>query len=468
MNKNTKLIKDTVIYGIATLGPKAINVILLPVITNYFTTTEYGKWDLITTTISLILPYISFEILSAVYRWLLDKKGMYNRQQIISTGFFFTIRNIIVFNILGLLFMSFFNVSHSLLILLMTDFIILSDFIKKCVRGLSYNKQYALIGTIQTLITLLTQITCIFLLKLRIETFFIGSIIGNLTALLIGWNILQFHKYLSLDKYSKELIKILLNYSAPMIPAAASWWVMNTSDRYVISIYLGLSANGVYSIASKLPSIINMLKSIFQLAWQDSAILSYNDKDRDQYYSNIFKHYFRLLTSSCIVLISINPILMKLIVAERFYEAWKYTGILYIGTIFEAFSSFWGAAYHSSKNTKIILKTTLIGAVVNILVNIMFIKSLGLYAAAISTVAGYFIMWITRVLNRNNVFKIAIDKKDFFVLISITVLALLLTFTGNMIINSCLIIISLFIFLIYNKYILTKLINFIKNKVVVG
>ena len=107
MNKNTKLIKDTVIYGIATLGPKAINVILLPVITNYFTTTEYGKWDLITTTISLILPYISFEILSAVYRWLLDKKGMYNRQQIISTGFFFTIRNIIVFNILGLLFMSF-------------------------------------------------------------------------------------------------------------------------------------------------------------------------------------------------------------------------------------------------------------------------------------------------------------------------------------------------------------------------
>ena len=81
----------------------------------------------------------------------------------------------------------------------MTDFIILSDFIKKCVRRFGYNKQYALIGTIQTLITLLTQITCIFLLKLRIETFFIGSIIGSLTALLIGWNILQFHKYLSLE-----------------------------------------------------------------------------------------------------------------------------------------------------------------------------------------------------------------------------------------------------------------------------
>lgn len=465
MDKNKKLIKDTVIYGISTFGSKLINFILLPLYTNYFTSSEYGKWDLITTTVTLLIPFISFELTNAVYRWLLEEEDLDKKKEIISTNFIYIIRNLIAFSFLGIILINFIKIPHFSLILLMINLDILSDFVKKCLRGFGYNKQFALMGIIQTVVTLLTNIFCIFVLKMRIETFFVGSITGSASVLVIGWYILRLHKYLSIYKYSKKSISSFLKYSIPMIPGAISWWVMNASDRYLINIFLGLSANGIYAVANKFPSIIVMISSVFQLAWRDNAILNFKNKDRDKYYTVIFKQYFRLMTTSCMIFISVTPIIMQFIIASNFYIAWKYTGLLYVAAIFSAFASFWGAAYHGSKNTDIILKTTLIGAAINFLVNIVLIKFIGLYAAAISSVLAYLIMWITRIFNKSNVFKITIDKKDFAILNIGIILNLIMSFIGNNIINILMTFISMAIFIIYNKNLLQTLFQSAKDAI---
>lgn len=457
MNKTSSLINDTVIYAIATIGPKLVSFVFLPLFTSCFSTSEYGEYDVINITISLLIPFISFEILNAVYRWLIVEKDPIKINEIISTGFIFTIRNLILFNLVSVLSLCFIKIQYPILVILVVNIDVISNFIQKCVRGLGRNKLYAGLGILQTLVTVITQIICIFIFKLRIESFFIGLFLGSLTNLILAFYLMRFDKLLSLNMYSKSLVKQFLLYSIPLIPGAISWWIMNASDRYVITFFLGLSANGIYSVANKLPTLVNLLKTIFQLSWQDNAIKNYNEQDRDVFYSKIFKYFYRLSITSCMLLISIIPILMKYLVDFKFYDSWKYTGILCLGVLFSAFSSFWSAAYHGSKSTKIILKTTVLGAIVNVVVNIALIKTIGIYAAAISTLVGYLVMWIASVMTKSNNFKISINGVEFLSLLACVVIVLLLTYINSTVILIFTIIISSLFFYFCNKMIIFKL-----------
>ncbi|MEN8908363.1 MAG: polysaccharide biosynthesis C-terminal domain-containing protein [Clostridiales bacterium] len=454
-----KLIKDTFIYAIASFGAKSISFLLLPLYTNYFTSAEYGHWDLILTTTSLIIPFISFEMQSAVYRWLLEAKSFEDRQNIISTGFIYAIRNMLLSTTLALIMLAIYPINYGVFILVMINVSILNDFIIKSLRGLGYNRQFAIMGVLQTFTMIILNIVFIFVLKFRMETFFYSFIISYLIVAMIGWFILKFHQYLSLKRYSKSFLKSFIKYSIPMIPGAVNWWIMDASDRYIIAMFLGIDANGIYAVSYKLPAIIMLANSVFFLAWQDNAISTYKDKNRDLYYTSIFSDYFKLMLTSCIILILTGRLIIDFIVADKFFESWKYIGLLYVGTTFSAFSSFWGAGYHGSKETGVIFRTTLMGAIVNILINLSLINFIGLYAAAMSTAIGYIAMWLFRVFNKNALFKIKIEIKPFLILMVLVIISLCITLLESTIIDIIAILISVIVFIIFNRKIINSMIN---------
>ena len=464
MNKNKKLIIDTFIYGIGSFGSKIISFLLLRLYTGYFTLEEYGAWDIFITTITLIVPFVSFEVLNAVYRWLLEAKSEEERREIISTGFFYTLRNMLVFNLLALIVLSIMDISFGVLAVILVNLTILNDFVQKCVRGCGYNKQFALTGAIQTFVVILSNLFFIYVLKFRLETFFYTSMISCIVGIIIGWFTLKFHRYLSIKKYSKITVKSFLKYSIPMIPGAINWWIMKASDRYIISLAMDPAANGLYAVSNKLPTKITLVNSVFFFAWQDNALRGYNDEDRDKYYTNVFKYYFRLMVTSCIVLILVNKIIVGMLVDVEFFEAWKYTGFLYISAVFSAFSSFWGAGFHGSKQTTAIFKTSLLGAIINIVVNVSLIRYIGLYAASLSTAIGFLVMWIIRVIDCKDTFKIKINKRDLIVLSTIMVISLPLSFSENTLINLISIMGSLLLFIVFNYDFVKKLINRVLNK----
>src|SRR5699024_12095699 len=61
---------------------------------------------------------------------------------------------------------------------------------------------------------------------------------------------------------------------------------LTMSDRYFITAYLGMEANGIYAVANKIPAILLMMNTVFSLAWKDNAIISFNATDKNTYYSN--------------------------------------------------------------------------------------------------------------------------------------------------------------------------------------
>lgn len=432
MSSGQKLLKDILLYGVANFGSSIVVFFMLPIYTRYFTTTEYGLWDLIVTTTTLLIPFITFELVAAVYRWLIEEKADAKRKEIITTGVWALIRNIIIFDIIALVVLLFVNIPFGLLSIIFINTSILSSFFQQCARGLGFNKLFASLGIIQTVITASLNLFFIFGLSLRIEAFFYAMIIAGIFVIIFAWKMMGFSQYINKGLYTKQMMQSFLTYSIPIIPGAASWWVMTMSDRYFITLYLGMEFNGIYAVANKIPALLLMINSVFFLAWKDSAILKFHSVDKNDYYSVVFKSFFRLMATTVICLSLMTKPLLTLFIAGDFFDAWQYIGILLLGTLFHAFALFWSAGYHGAKKTKVIFFTSLIGAIINVLVNLVFITYIGLYAVVLSTLVAFLAVWLIRIFSAGDYFKIIIGWGDFLILFPAMIVAIIAPFMlGN-------------------------------------
>lgn len=463
MGNGEKLLKDTLLYGIANFGSKILVFLMLPLYTHYFTTSEFGLWDVFMATTSLLAPFITFELVSATYRWLLDETSDDRRQTVITTGAMTIARNLLIFNIVGAIIILITSLPYGWLALIFINVDIMSSFIQQCARGLGYNKLFASIGIIQTIITISFILYFIFVLELRLEAFFYSSIIAGSTVIMFAWIIMKFHQYLNVHAYSKQIVKSFLKYSLPIIPGAASWWVMTMSDRYFITIYLGMEANGIFAVANKVPAVLLMINTVFFLAWKDSAIIEFNSTYKNTYYSTVFQLFFRLMATSVICLILLAKPVIRLVIAEDFYSSWKYTGLLLLSALFHTLALFWTAGYHGAKKTNVIFTTSIIGAAINVIVNILLIPFIGLYAVAVSTLLAFVVVWLIRLYASVPYFKITINVKDMAILFSLMIVAVVIPFT----LTTKGVIISfgfgVVLFLIYNKTAITHVFQMIQS-----
>lgn len=90
---------------------------------------------------------------------------------------------------------------------------------------------------------------------------------------------LKIWKVISWKPENRSLKKEMVAYSVPMGLGNIGWWINNVSDRYIVTWICGLAANGVYSVAYKIPSLLSMFQQIFNQAWTISAVKEY-DQDR--------------------------------------------------------------------------------------------------------------------------------------------------------------------------------------------
>ena len=85
--------------------------------------------------------------------------------------------------------------------------------------------------------------------------------------------------------FQKVQLKQALKYAIPLIPNSISWWIINVSDRTMITIIMNSSFNGIYSVANRFATAFVSLYTVFNLSWTESASLNINDKDKDKFFT---------------------------------------------------------------------------------------------------------------------------------------------------------------------------------------
>lgn len=454
MDSRARLVKNTFIYTIGNFGTKILAYIMVLVYSYFITPEDLGYYDVIITTISMLQPLIIFQINDGVFRFLIDSTKS-KRDSIISNSLKFLCVTTLVSEIVFGIFCGVYDINYALWIglLLMTTmfFTLLQDII----RGLGKNKEYAFYGVLNSFVMLISEVVGLTLLNLGVKALIISKVLAYIVCIL-----LMFVKTPELRKSLKcrfeyADFKPIVKYSAPLVPNTICWWVVNSSDRYIILFFLGQAYNGIYSMANKFPTILTTITSIFYLAWQESAIKEYDSSNRDKFYSDIFKKYYILLFTLCLCAIPATRLVIELFVSEAFKNAWEFTGFLYLGAAFSALCSFLGMGYQISKETHRSIMTTVFAAILNIVINVGCIKYIGLQAASLSTFLAYLFLMIIRIKHSKKYFDLQVQWREFIILFISVLGCIYLTFVSpNLLVCVGLELVTMVVLFIMNKYLI--------------
>ena len=113
-------------------------------------------------------------------------------------------------------------------------------------------------------------------------------------------------------------IKQLLKYSIPMIPDYLSGWIINVSDRTIISIILGTAMNGIYTVSCKFSNILNSIFSIVNMSWQETASIHIKDNDRDNFFSSMMNNMVKIFSTIGIMMLVCIPLAFNIIIGKSY------------------------------------------------------------------------------------------------------------------------------------------------------
>ena len=423
-NRNSYLLKNTIIFAIGNFSTKFISFFLVPLYTNCLTTAEYGKVDLLYTICTFLYPLLTLNISEAVFRFSMDKDE--NNNNVLSIGFFCTVIGIILglFSIPILkMFSDYSDFSYVFCIYLIT--MIISQTLLISLKGRERLKQYTFGNFINTLFIAIFNIIFLMKLKMGINGYFFAYIISNFIVIIYTLIVGNFYDTIKNFKIDKSLFKKMTKYSIVLLPTSFMWWIINSSDRIMITSMIAASANGIYAISYKIPSLLTTVASIFNQAWLFSAVAEKDNIDNETYTNKIFNFLLVLITLTGIFILIIIKPLFSIYVANDYYVAWMYVPFLIFGFVFMTSATFLSTSYNVYKDSKGFLFSGLVGAISNIILNFVFIPIFNVYGAALATCMSYIIVFLYRLFDTRKYVKININISLVFLVMSLFICCLL-------------------------------------------
>lgn len=450
MDKYRKLLSNSMIFAMGNLGSKLIIFILIPLYTFYLTKTEFGITDLITSSVNLLLPLVTLSIYEAVLRFVMDKDC--DSSEILSTSFIITLTgsclSFVVCLIMALVVQNNYIIFVGIILFLNSFQSLLSQYM----RGIGKVKEFAINGIMTALVLSISNVVLIVYLKKGIQGYIFSIIFSLLASNIYIILVTDFLKQIKYENISRITAKKLISYSLPLIPNAFMWWIINFSNRYFITLFQGLAITGLFALANKIPSILSVFQSLFFQAWQLSAIDEFNSKESESFYTDVFNFFSASMILVTSILILSTRYIFFLFLSPDYYEAMILVPFLIMGILFSSFSSFYGTTYIAAKQTKGVMKSSLLGAFSNILICYLLIPIYGAIGASIATAISFFLIWIYRAVDTKKFIRINIKKGEFsFYLIMLILQSSIISFNKQYYIA----VISAFIMFVY---------MFIKNK----
>ncbi len=399
-NKYTTLVSNTFLISIGTFGSKLLTFFMVRFYTEVLTPSDYGTADLIMQGANLLFPVISMGIVEGVFRFALGNPK--KRRNIFSAGVWvITGGSAVLAAVTGLTW------SVDLfddVLWLMAIYTIASCYHSLCaqfIRAQGKMALYAGQGILNTVLVIGLNILFLLVFKWGI----IGYVLSTAVADILCSGFLVFKEklwqYLTV-KPGKGLLAHMLRYSVPLIPTTIFWWITSVSDRYMITAFLGSDANGIYAGAAKIPTLLTLMATIFLEAWQFSAIAESagERKEHIRFYSKIWKIFMSAMFLAGGVVIALSQWEIRVLSADEYYSAWQYIPLLSAAMIFSSFVTFAGSIYVVEKKSLLSFGTSMAGAAVNILLNLILIPTeLGIQGAVIATFSSYFLVFLIRSKN---------------------------------------------------------------------
>lgn len=452
---NKELIKKTAIITIGNASTKLISFLLLPFYTYILSTEEYGTYDLLHTYIYLLVPILSLQLDQAVFKLLVESRRCSEDQKtyVTTTTLFMVVQagiHCLVFVIISR-FWEYEYLTYMAGMIIATTLLYCTQ---QMVRGINKTGLYAAAGVISSSLGLLGNIVLLTKFDMRVDGLFLAGIISSSLATVFLWLTSGLHRYIDIKRFSKKTLKTELEFGIPLVPNELAWWVIHASDRTIVSFILGVAQNGIIAVSQKFSSAYITVYNIFNMSWTESVILHIKDDDGEEYISDTINKVTSLFFSIALGVIVIMPFVFSLFVNENYSQAYYLIPAYMIAGVVDICLGMISAVFVARSQTKYIASTTVLAAVINIVVHLVLISFIGVFAAPISTIVGYSTILIIRYRKIRKESRIRFSSASITQLVMLLAVSLILYYIQNKIICAVWLVICLLFCVKLNKPVL--------------
>ncbi len=404
MAKKGRLLSNFVVLGFGAVLSKAAVFFMMPLYTAHLSPADFGTADIIINTAVLLLPFVSLSAPEAVFRFV---AGGYDESAVLATGKRFLGIGVLLLALV-LPMLSFFDVLRPYLIYLFcyVIFSVLHSFFAHWLRARGQYGFYAVQQVFCTLATVTLALLLLSVWELGVKGYLMAIFLADaLTALMI-FGYFRCVRVAPRTERRGGLLLPMLRYAVPLIPTATLWWVLAVSDHYVLLYFHGEATTGLYAAAGKLPALLTFAVNVFLEAWHFAAIRE-REENRARLFERIYGALLPVLVLFVAGLILGSRFLVDAVLAADFSDAALYVPLLSVAALFSALSSFLGSVYVVRLRSGASLLTALIGAVVNVVLDLVWIPSRGAIGAMAATLVSYIVVFLWRAAHCSRVMPFA-------------------------------------------------------------
>lgn len=373
------------------LSTKIIAFIMYPYYSDVLTIAEYGSLFVIDSTLSIVSFLVIFGTDSALSYYYIEEKDVQKKEHYV--------QNVMAFRLLV-------ATSFALLFFLfgkeMASGIRLNDFsyaLQISMFTLILDTVNVLILTIlrydlkskKVAILTVTKMSLIALLAFIFLTFWESSLNSLMYArlcsvvIILTFTVKEVPRFLRL-RFDKEIWKEVLQYSAPLVPASLAFWMIGSSNRYIIQFFEGEAGNGVnahFGAAFNFAAVISLFTYGIQMAWRPYSMKIKDREDAKDLFAKVYIVILALGLLGVLLVTTISPWLM-LFMNEQYWGDYIYIGFLSLASFLNFYYLIVTVGIFIKKKTGKVTTAFLLAALLNVIVNVSLYPFLGVWSIILS------------------------------------------------------------------------------------
>ncbi len=398
------LVKDSTIYALGDILPKLFSFITFPVLTSYLTPAEYGILNYVNT-LNVFLLVFSVLCLNTYYLvYYYRQKNEEDQRKLLGNLSVFIVGINVFVSILAYLFGYYFadvfqnEISFYPYIALgigINFFNVFAILPLATYRVEEHPLPITIINVVKS--CLIMFLTVILVVKFEYKA--LGVLWATLvvTFLFAIWFIILTTKK-AIICFDWQQIREALAFSLPLVPGSLAYYLVSMSDRILIEKYIGLTELGIYSTASTLALLLNIVSMGTYKAFEPYFFKIYGSDIFLVQFRKIHNAFFFVLLIGVAGLALFSKDFLQIMSSAAFLSSYIYVPILLIGVLASSMTLLYGTILTAQGKTKTSSLISILGGGCSVVLNFILLPHWGILAACITSAFTFIGMLLASIL----------------------------------------------------------------------
>ena len=406
-----QLAGESLVYGLSSIIGRFLSIWLTPIYTRLLSSEDYGTMSLVGATLALVQSFVTLALDQAAMRWYVDATDADGQRRPFATWAWTHFGTATAAAAALIAFGE--PISKAL-----TGTALLAPWLKLAAVTLPFGvatsvgitwlrmqrRAWATVSLVTG--TTVLQLVVTFVLVVQLHRGLWGIYMSQVVAGGVGMLVV-----LRIDAspmkprcFDAALLRKMLTYSAPLVPAALAVWLVGSVDRFFVQRYVSTSEVGIFSIGNSIASLLTLAVWAFQQAWAPFALSIHQEADAKETYATVFLGYCAAGAAAVAALSLFSPVAIRIFATPAYDRASHVIGTMAMSYVLMGLGSVVTIGYTIARASRPTAAAVAVAAVLTILLNALLVPQIGMIGSALATLVGQGIQPVILLIRSRSVY----------------------------------------------------------------